>query len=205
MAGAAALSVTLFLFDWGFTIATAAWLLAVWWQCGQASEDRPTNPREVRFNLFFYSLLAGAFVSLLTGLHGAVGLPQYIAGLEPFGSVDTPLALPVFTGVLIGAYYLAVRTILADNWLDDRGFAESLYYLGFLLTLTALIATMAAFGSQVNQGLSDRDTVLKMIQLNGMALISTVIGLFLRIKVREQQRVQDGFPPRDGAAPLAGR
>ena len=108
-------------------------------------------------NIFCLTFLLGTIFIVLGWL---LDDPYYIWGV----------VLPV----LCMLAYSFVGFIEENNEAVLEQFADSIYYLGFLLTLVALIVSLIVF--------SEADYSLKGVGSRfGIALITTVIGLFLRI------------------------
>ncbi len=86
--------------------------------------------------------------------------------------------LPVFWasgGMLV--YLMAARARAPDEVGKDD-FADSFYYMGFLLTLVALVVVLVRFGDQ-----SQEDLLRAVLSQFGLALVTTFIGLTGRVTI----------------------
>lgn len=80
---------------------------------------------------------------------------------------------------IIGFYWLIYSQGNSPRKLRDI-FSDSVYYLGFLLTVLTLIASMSAFGFS-EQELSANNVLSQF----GMAMVTTLMGLFIRVYYKQ--------------------
>lgn len=141
-----------------------------------------------RINVWFF-VVACAIGFLFSALQTNVAaFPQF------FGISDVYFAA-VVNCVIVVAYALAVYSTCASLGADmhDRiKWADSLYFLGFIITLIALVSALGNVGpdllgtaqGQNSDGESPAQQsghgVVNLIRQNAIALSSTVIALFLR-------------------------
>ena len=120
-----------------------------------------TSSISVVSDIDFRSPLTAAFIgSLVLGL-----LAEWLTG--PYGAW--------LAGGLMIAYFGFGLTLPATARNTER-FADSLYYLGFILTLFALLIAMTP---ALNGGVEPKST--QIIQQFGTAIVTTFIGMSLRI------------------------
>ena len=104
------------------------------------------------------------------GLTFFLGTTSIVLGWK----LDDPIVFGIVLPVLCMLAYSSLGFIEQKNDTLVEQFADSIYYLGFLLTLVALIVSLVV--------LSEADYSLKGVGGRfGVALTTTVIGLFLRI------------------------
>lgn len=97
-----------------------------------------------------------------------------IAICSYYGFVLLPIIL---TALLMGFYYVQVSMILnTKKTISYEQFADSNYYLGFLFTLVSLAITLMSLNVS-----SDNMNIL--ISQFGVAILTTLLGLFLRIYI----------------------
>lgn len=112
------------------------------------------------------------------------GLPlrHWFVIAAAFGALSIALGEVVFGGtswVTLGGPLLAMAGYIAIGWRIARTaesvsqFADSVYYLGFLLTLTALVAALMGIGRS--------EDVWDVIRLFGVKLVTTLVGLGVRV------------------------
>jgi len=93
---------------------------------------------------------------------------------------------------LLSAILLIVYTILGHKRRDEdvplEQFADSCYYLGFLFTLVSLI--FALHNIEVNDDTS-WTMIGNVIEKNSIALVTTVVGLFIRVFLVQFQASSD--------------
>jgi hypothetical protein len=102
-----------------------------------------------------------------------------------------------FAAVCVAVFYIAKGKLDVDPRIPKKRFADSVYYLGFLLTLVSLLVTFmttkvpdaSGTGEVVAAGLIGVE-VKKLVAYCGAALTTTVVGLLLRI-------VHTQFDPTD--------
>jgi methyl-accepting chemotaxis protein len=89
-------------------------------------------------------------------------------GAEYFGSMNV--------AIVVMFIYFGFGITLPTNVRNTEKFADSLYYLGFILTLFALFMAMTPWFNDVSQ-LTSRSIIVKF----GIAIATTFIGMSLRI------------------------
>ena len=72
--------------------------------------------------------------------------------------------------------YLGLAKYRAPEHAKTPEFADNYYYLGFLLTLVALVGVLVQLGYASSGGLEE-DLLLKVLSQFGLALVTTIIGL----------------------------
>jgi hypothetical protein len=120
------------------------------------SKSRPSNVRLQGRTIFSLCVALGSLSIFLS---------------EP---VNAPFLVGVFIPILImGAYLLIGLSGFADS-VDTETFADSVYYMGFLLTLISLSAALFY--------LRNEDPSLNVLVAKfGLALITTIVGLTVRV------------------------
>ena len=104
------------------------------------------------------------------GLTFFLGTTSIVLGWK----LDDPIFFGIVLPILCMLAYSSLGFVEQKNDTLVEQFADSIYYLGFLLTLVALIVSLVV--------LSEADYSLKGVGGRfGVALATTVIGLFLRI------------------------
>ncbi len=103
-------------------------------------------------------------------LGGAVGA-WYIKflGFGPFWAVGWTVGTMLL--------YVAVVTALGRLQIEPEAIGDNCYYLGFLLTLASLSATLY----QLSQGEDQIELMRSIISGFGIALVSTILGILLRV------------------------
>ena len=106
-------------------------------------------------------------VAFLAGAGGSWGAKAL--GLGPFVAV-------AWTVGAMGFYVLAV-TVLGRLRIEPEAIGDNCYYLGFLLTLSSLSATLY----QLTLSGEEAELMRSIIGGFGVALISTILGILLRV------------------------
>lgn len=120
---------------------------------------------------------AAAFVSgavLYFSLHFVLALPQWLVSATLIGVMLT------YAGVCTAVPRLRVR-------LDQAG--DNAYYLGLLFTLLSMAAALYEFGAAtevVSEG-TQPDAIGQIIENFGIALASTITGIFLRVLLQQMR------------------
>jgi len=122
-----------------------------------ASPDSPPAREGVSLQQWF--LVAAALGAL------SIALGEFAADGSVWITLGGPLA--VMTG------YIALGWRVARSAESVSQFADSVYYLGFLLTLTALVAALMRIG--------DGEDLWSVIRLFGVKLVTTLVGLGVRV------------------------
>lgn len=127
--------------------------------------------------VFFLVLVVG--VLLIVGLNPIPQFERFIPnsnidrGLKSFISI----ILCLFVMLL---YYLYGREKQKSlKGLSNKRFADSLYYLGFLFTLCSLLAAFLSISNIPAENVSDK--MPHLIGMSGVALVTTIFGLSLKI------------------------
>lgn len=117
------------------------------------------------------SALRWVFLAALTT--GSFGIFGSMLFGETFRALSSILIIiiPVIVMIAYAAYGWSRDPVTAES----LQFADSVYYLGFLFTLLALIASLAQFGTSSERQFSD------FVARFGLALITTVLGLGIRV------------------------
>lgn len=126
---------------------------------------RPPDERLRQFKLartlFWVSFAAAVLVSTLLGREAD-------ADLAPAVGASTVMLL-----------YLAASRIWTPDVMRHGDFADGFYYLGFLLTLVALVSTLLKLGTV------EQDNLQRVVLARfGLALSTTIVGLVVRIALR---------------------
>ncbi|MCG6941134.1 MAG: hypothetical protein LJE69_07780 [Thiohalocapsa sp.] len=120
------------------------------------SQSRPRERRDQL--LFFAAFVIGALGTLTVK---ALSAPTWIVILFPMLVIGT---------------YAAAAWLPGNTSLEPDMIGDNCYYLGFILTLVSLGWTLSA----VTQASGDLDLVREIISGFGVALASTITGIFLR-------------------------
>lgn len=96
--------------------------------------------------------------------------------------------LPAAWAVLCMLVYAAVARWRFPDVVGTESFADSFYYLGFLLTLVALIGVLIHLGNLTGDGLLEG-----VLRHFGIALATTVVGLLGRVLIVMFGREPDAF------------
>ena len=75
------------------------------------------------------------------------------------------------------AFYVAAVTLLGRLRIEPEAIGDNCYYLGFLLTLSSLAATLYQLAGSEEQA----ELMRSIIGGFGIALISTILGILLRV------------------------
>ncbi|GMV07695.1 MAG: hypothetical protein AMXMBFR53_39700 [Gemmatimonadota bacterium] len=97
--------------------------------------------------------------------------------------VSAPAWMPaVFSGLVMLSYLVGVRVLEPELYLD-REFADGFYFLGFLLTLVALVLVLLqiepAEGASATS-VAASEALPRVLGQFGLALSSTILGLLVR-------------------------
>lgn len=85
-----------------------------------------------------------------------------------------PLILTIL--IMLSYYYITITHLLKKDCISSEQFADSNYYLGFLFTLVSLSVTLINLAE-------DSSNIKILISQFGIAIITTLIGLFIRIYI----------------------
>ncbi len=96
--------------------------------------------------------------------------------LNMFAPAGHLLASGFVVATMFGYYFWMPR--LDPMLRDSQQFADSLYYMGFLFTLVSLTISLLLYTR-------DPSLVQRLIGQNGIALVSTIVGLTLRVWLRQ--------------------
>lgn len=100
-----------------------------------------------------------------------------VGGLVILRFVGAPAFIPILFAAGLLCIYAVVATLNSLSKLEPETIGDNCYYLGFLFTLTSLGVTLYALsGPEIGIGLQ-RDIIAGF----GVALSSTVVGMFLRL------------------------
>ena len=88
--------------------------------------------------------------------------------------------------LLLGLYALAITLTKRYHLREDKS-ADNLYFLGFLFTVSALIVSLIKF-SQDTGGDSLENSPLIVVEDLAIGLITTLVGLFLRVLFTQLRR-----------------
>jgi hypothetical protein len=94
------------------------------------------------------------------------------------------IIVSVTLAFLLFGYFLAITVTRKYQLREDKS-ADNLYFLGFLFTVTALIISLWKF-SQSEDGASNNPLVV--VEDLGIGLITTLVGLFLRVFLTQLRR-----------------
>lgn len=89
-------------------------------------------------------------------------------------SNNIPSFFLLILGIIPVFYYIGYGSKLSAKHKDDIGFSDSVYYLGFVLTLTSL------FFAVVNERIGSGTNTEMTLQYFGYALATTIIGIIYR-------------------------
>ena len=110
---------------------------------------------------------AALVVAFLAGSAGSWAI-KYL-GLGPF------LAAGWAAGAML--LYVAAVVLLGRLRLEPEAIGDNCYYLGFLLTLSSLSATLY----QLAQSQEQTELMRSIVSGFGIALVSTILGILLRV------------------------
>ena len=119
--------------------------------------------------LFIMSLVAGAILILISQFLGSKIIPVPLPDWVKWTLTVSLPTLVIIIYAIVGYRIDTVKPII-------ERFADTVYYMGFLFTLIALVASMLPFG-----GLS-LDTK-QLIRNFSLAVITTIFGLAIRITI----------------------
>lgn len=101
--------------------------------------------------------------------------------------------LPIWSIMIIGTapvgWYIFYGQKLSSKHRDEVGFGDSVYYLGFSLTLISL------FFAVVNERLVTDEGTQKTLQYFGFALLSTIVGIVYRTLENQFIYEDNSLPP----------
>jgi hypothetical protein len=121
-----------------------------------ANQKNGHTELRVSRNLFWAAFLAASVVSALLGQYKTLAWP------------------PALAAALIMIAYLAVVKYKTPEVFDHPDFPDAFYYLGFLLTLVALVLTLYQIDPR------DSEIIQVILQQFGLALTTTIVGLVVR-------------------------
>jgi len=135
----------------------------------RVAAERAEALRETRGDLIAFVGAFGAGVTLYVVLHVLLDVRQ---------------AYVTFAILLVmGAYaFMAAKTARFRVRLDQAG--DNAYYLGLLFTLTSMAFALYEFGVRTGEGASGVDQIISNF---GIALASTVAGIFLRVFLHQMR------------------
>lgn len=133
------------------------------------NERRTGRPGDTTMRALFFATFLVASLGLLVGWRESVLLPAGWA----------VLCMLVYAAITRWRYPDVART---------ESFADSFYYLGFLLTLVALIGVLVHLGDLSGDGLLEG-----VLRHFGIALATTVVGLLGRVLIVMFGRAPDDF------------
>ena len=116
-------------------------------------------------SIFLFALLVGAVCYIFAASFGIAGLPLHL--------------IPVISMVLY-----AVFVWLAPKSKRDVSDADNAYYMGFIFTMISL--GLALY--QIETDKYNNINVSKLVQSFGIALSSTIVGIFLRILISPKRQ-----------------
>lgn len=102
------------------------------------------------------------------------------------GGADDPGTWPAVLAVGCMALYLVVSKLWTPVVLKHEDYADSFYFLGFLLTLVALVATLMGLS-----GVADEHIQNLVLGRFGLALATTIFGLATRTALRMFQEKEE--------------
>ncbi len=107
-----------------------------------------------------------------------IDLENYLSFVDRSGVIDPSASGAIWATTLMVLYYLFTRLVSGRSISHSDEFTDSLYYMGFLFTLIALLFTLLGIKDQaINAGL--------IIEQNGLALSTTIVGLTARFCLRQ--------------------
>lgn len=115
--------------------------------------------------MFFYALLAGAVCYILAASFGITGLKLHL--------------IPVISMILY-----AVFVWFSPKSKRDVSDADNAYYMGFIFTMISLGLALYQIETDINNNIN----VSKLVQSFGIALSSTIVGIFLRILISPKRQ-----------------
>lgn len=141
--------------------------------------------------VFSLSVSGGFYIMYRLALDNGEGYgPPITIGTEI--SLGANVYAPIILITIYSFVCCIISLICRQNYIK---FADSVYYLGFMLTLMALVFSLSQYESQEG----NEDIIRSIISQNGYALASTVWGLFIRVLLVPFEDVREGD---DALAPL---
>lgn len=139
----------------------------------------PTPPEDAQGTMLLDSSLVSAATPTAANVDGLPGgqrqLSHWFIGAFLVGLGGELLSLWWVPGLAIFGYFL-IGARLTSQMKNTERFGDSLYYLGFILTIWALIFSLGPFRS-TDLTLKSSEVILQF----GIALTSTAVGMTLRI------------------------
>lgn len=127
---------------------------------------RPGSPRDVLDK-------AVLVIAFLAGTCGVIALKHFGAGPVAAASLAV--------GVLIA--YVVFTSISGRTQIEPESIGDNCYYLGFLFTLTSLAYTLYQISGNADQASALREIISGF----GVALLSTIVGVFLRVLMMQMR------------------
>lgn len=150
---------------------------------GGLAPTRENDPVQSGFKIFFrIGILVAALsqaVQIAVGGTDTVGL----FGLSvPLNSIMAFVSALILAD-LVHRFYLTSKKELGDDWSNrSREVGNHVYYLGFLFTLLALALSLLFLPITWQTGA--QPTMAMVVGNNGIALLTTIVGLTLRVRIR---------------------
>ena len=130
------------------------------------------------------------FLAFAVGMVGTIGLKL----------VEAPVLITVFFPVVVLVAYVAACLTFRGIGTEPETIGDNSYYLGFLFTLSSLAVTLYRIK---DIGAAEADLIPMVISGFGVALSSTIAGVFLRVlllQLRPDIVARDRAARRDLAA-----
>jgi uncharacterized protein YjbJ (UPF0337 family) len=127
------------------------------------------------------------------GLLGATAIGA--AGIYFTRDFETLVVIAINAAIVFGYAVIAANLISSRGGLSNDQAGDNCYYLGFLMTLMALIATLLDIGS--DEGGIDQEAILSRFSI---ALITTVCGLLARMYFVQKGTTVDDSEARSHTA-----
>jgi cytochrome c556 len=136
------------------------------------------------------SSISTAFrLCLIAAVAGIVGGTLYFAGHSGSSPSIQVVSFLVFGAVPIGVYYAMVRRKLRTQptGVTDASI-DLVYYLGFLITLTALLTTVISYGVfDLGRAKNPSGSVVFIAVSFGLSLAATAFALFARVDLVQRR------------------
>lgn len=113
-----------------------------------------------------------------------IGLGFVLALVAGFLTEFSPLLCLFVPPIILTAILWGYRGYCLDTLrLSDEEAGDSLYYMGFLFTTTSLAAGLIVIGIRLqgSEGTAGSDLVLSFLPPFGAALVTTIVGLCMRV------------------------